>query len=267
MQDICGGPEGYRKAFLEKLAEVRASSEDLTLTVEPYVVTKKGNGTKVEGTRVLPQVQEGLYSVLYHPIGGQPSLEKLCALSDYVSTLQEVEMRLCPDEGAYLINLTGDEARRVLELTDDSAKTLFETSVSCIGASICQVGLRDSQALLAACVKAVREAGIPDGALPQMHVSGCPSSCGTHQIGAIGFRGFTRRVADEPRSAFTLFAGGCDGQGREAMGREVGVLLESDIPAFLVELGRTVAASGMDYASWAEANPQGIEKAAAPYIG
>lgn len=267
MQEVCGGPEGYRKAFLEKLEEVRASGEDLTLAVEPYVVTKKGDGTKAEGARVLPQVQEGLYSVLYHPIGGQPSLEKLCALSDYISTLQEVELRLCPDEGAYIINLTGDEAKQVVALTDDSASTLFETSVSCIGASICQVGLRDSQALLAACVKAVREAGIPDGALPQMHVSGCPSSCGTHQIGAIGFRGFTKRVEDEPRSAFTLFAGGSDMQGSETMGREVGVLLESDIPAFLVELGRTVARSGMDYAAWAVANPQGIEAVAAPYIG
>ena len=79
-------------------------------------------------------------------------------------------MRLSPDETAYLINLTSKEAERIMELTKDSAKTVFETSVSCIGASVCQVGARDSQALLAACVEAVRNAKIPNAALPQIHI-------------------------------------------------------------------------------------------------
>ena len=47
----------------------------------------------------------------------------------------------------------------------------------------------------------------------------------------------------------------------------MGVLLEQDIPAFLVELGRTVAASGMDYAAWSQANPDGTAKLAAAYMG
>ena len=54
-------------------------------------------------------------------------------------------------------------------------------------------------ALLQACVEAVREADIPNGALPQMHISGCPSSCGTHQTGEIGFRGAVKRVGDQPK--------------------------------------------------------------------
>ena len=90
--------------------------------------------------------------------------------------------------------MTGAEAEKILEATKETAQTKFETSVSCIGASICQVGARDSQALLQACVKAVGEAQIPDGALPQIHISGCPSSCGTHQIGVIGFRGGAKTI-------------------------------------------------------------------------
>ena len=105
-------------------------------------------------------------------------LDSIC---DLLADMEDAEMRLAPDETAYIVNLTGDEAKLVLAATGDGAETLFETSVSCIGASICQVGVRDSQALLSACVHAVREAGIPDGALPQSHISGCPSSCGTHQ--------------------------------------------------------------------------------------
>ncbi len=77
-------------------------------------------------------------------------MESLCALADTIRDMDEVEMRLAPDETAYIINLTGTEAEKVLAVTMDTAETLFETSVSCIGASICQVGVRDSQALLAA---------------------------------------------------------------------------------------------------------------------
>ena len=117
-----------------------------------------------------------------------PNVDTFCELSDTIHDMEAVEMRLSPDETAYLINLTSKEAERIMELTKDSAKTVFETSVSCIGASVCQVGARDSQALLAACVEAVRNAKIPNGALPQIHISGCPSSCGTHQTGTIGFR-------------------------------------------------------------------------------
>ena len=74
-------------------------------------------------------------------------------------------------------------------------------------------------------------------------------------------------VDKKPQSGFTLYAGGCEGQGEEQMGRELGVLLEKDIPAFLVDLGRKVAESGKDFYAWYAANPQGIDETAAPYLG
>jgi ferredoxin-nitrite reductase len=193
-------------------------------------------------------------------------MDSLCALSDTIRDMEAVEMRLSPDETAYVINLTGEEAGRVLAVLPDSAETLFETSVSCIGASICQIGLRDSQSLLRACVHAVKEAGIPDGALPQIHISGCPSSCGTHQTGAIGFRGAAASVDGKAQSAFMLYVNGCDRQGEETMGYECGTVLESDVPAFLLELGKTVAASGLTYEAWAKENPEAIRTLAEKYV-
>ena len=50
------------------------------------------------------------------------------------------------------------------------------------------------------------------------------------------------------------------------MGRGIGTMEESLIPQFLVELGQTVAASGMDYLSWAQKNPEGIDKVAEKYL-
>lgn len=266
MVEALGGEQNYIKAFREKLDEVYASGEELTLSVEPQVIAKSGDGTTVSGPRIIEQKQPGLYTVIWHPIGGQPAPETLCALSDLLANMQDAELRLAPDEAAYIVNLTGAEAEKVLAATADSARTLFETSVSCIGGMTCQVGMRDSQGLLTACIAAVREANLPDGALPQMHISGCASSCGTHQTGSIGFRGASKLVDGKPQSAFTLFVGGCDRQGSEAMGRELGAILESEIPAFLVELGKTVAASGKTFAAWRESDPEGIDRIAAPYL-
>ncbi|MGO5094929.1 nitrite/sulfite reductase [Agathobaculum sp. LCP25S3_E8] len=266
MVEALGGEQNYIKAFREKLDEVYASGEELTLSVEPQVIAKSGDGTTVSGPRIIEQKQPGLYTVIWHPIGGQPAPETLCALSDLLANMQDAELRLAPDEAAYIVNLTGAEAEKVLAATADSARTLFETSVSCIGGMTCQVGMRDSQGLLTACIAAVREANLPDGALPQMHISGCASSCGTHQTGSIGFRGASKLVDGKPQSAFTLFVGGCGRQGSEAMGRELGAILESEIPAFLVELGKTVAASGKTFAAWRESDPEGIDRIAAPYL-
>ena len=101
-----------------------------------------------------------------------------------------------------------------------------------------------------ACVEAVKKANIKENALPQIHISGCPSSCGTHQIGALGFRGAVKSVDGKPQPAFILYVNGCDIQGKEVFGHEVGTILASDIPKFIVELGKTVENSGKDFNSW-----------------
>lgn len=266
MQEALGGSEQYKAAYLEKLQEVFDSGEDLRIYAESQPVTKKGDGTTVSGARISEQKQPGLYTVAWHPIGGQPDMDILCTLSDIIQDMEDVEVRLAPDATAYIINLTGSEAEKILAITTDSASSIFESSVSCIGAAICQVGVRDSQALLRACVEAVRKAKIPNGALPQIHISGCPSSCGTHQTGAIGFRGAAKSVDGKSHPAFMLFVGGNEHQGEEAMGRELGTILESKIPEFLVKLGQAVAESGMDYAAWSSGNPDAVDKIAAEYI-
>lgn len=266
MQEALGGPKPYAAAYQEKLKEVFESGEDLRIQADMQVLEKEGDELQISGRRIIEQKQEGLYTVVWHPVGGMPAVDTFCMLNDAVSGMDAVEMRLAPDETAYFVNLTAGEAKKVLEITKDSAASVFETSVSCIGASICQVGVRDSQALLAACVKAVRDAEIPDGALPQIHISGCPSSCGTHQTGILGFRGGMKRVDGKPQSGFVLYVNGCEEQGKEAMGREVGVILEEKIPEFLVKLGQAVAQSGLGFMEWNEKNPEAVDQIAAEYV-
>ncbi len=46
----------------------------------------------------------------------------------------------------------------------------------------------------------------------------------THQTGVIGFRGAVKRVDDQLKNAFVLFANGEERQGEERMGREIGTM-------------------------------------------
>ena len=70
MQESLGGAENYKKAFLEKLDEVYASGEDLKLSPVSQPVSKSGMGS-ISDPRVLEQKQPGLYTVSWHPVGGQ----------------------------------------------------------------------------------------------------------------------------------------------------------------------------------------------------
>lgn len=242
------GVDGYRKAYREKL-DAALASEDLDLAITPVSITKKGDG-ELQHARAIAQKQPGLYAVSYHPIGGNPTPAMLKAIQRTIAPMKDVEIRLTPDEGMYFINCTAKEAETLIDLTADSAATLFETSVACIGNSICQVGARDSQALLRACVDAVRPHQFADGVLPKIHISGCPSSCSAHQIGTLGFRGAVKQSPEGPKPAFAVFENGCELQGQERFGTDLGVMTEEDIPKFFVELGETITAANSTYEKW-----------------
>jgi ferredoxin-nitrite reductase len=230
-------------------------TEQLNLTLPlPSFLDKKGTGSAPQNSRIIPQKQDGLYAVYYHPIGGYLEPEKICELASAISDMEYVEIRLTPQGGLYVINCNADEAAKILDLTVCNAESLFETSTACVGASICQTGLGNSPALLQACAKAVREAKLPDGALPSIRISGCPSSCGGHQIAAIGFRGAMKQTADGPKPAFAIFEGGSDKQFQEILADTGKTITVKDIPVFLVELGKMVADTGKNYHEWIKDN-------------
>ena len=49
------------------------------------------------------------------------------------------------------------------------------------------------------------------------------------------------------------------------MGREVGAILETRIPPFLVKIGKTVAESGLTFDAWMEKNTEKFDQIAAEF--
>lgn len=261
MVEALGGEDNLKATFKQFLSEAKKC--DLKISPEIPTVLKKGDGV-AEGLFVVPQKQEGLYAYLYHPLGGMPDVKVLKNLYETIKDMDEVKVKLCPDESCYVINLTANELDKVKEVLIDNARNVFETSVSCVGSTTCQVGLRDSQGLLLSCIEKARAVGIKDDSLPQIHISGCPSSCGTHQIGKIGFRGHTKVVDKTPKVAFMLYVGGSDYQGKETMGKELGAIIDSDIPNFLVDLAKTVEESNLSFDEWFSVEK--VEEVAKKYL-
>lgn len=252
MQDTLG-MDGFVQAFQEQLHKV-LEEENLDIKVEKWETDKRGIAGQIEDSRVKPQKQEGLYSVFYQPIGGVIKPSKFAELQTLIKDMKDVEIRLTPEEGMYIINCNAEEARKLLAITEDGAKTIFETSVACIGNAICQVGVGDSQKMLRACVEAVRKEHFADGVLPRMHFSGCPSSCSAHQTGSIGFRGAVRQTPEGPKPAFAISVGGCALQGQEEIAESGKAIIAEDIPGFMVELGRMIEQDGSVYQEWIKTN-------------
>ena len=258
------GPEGLKEAFLKNVEAAKAAGGLEIPRLEALADVCGGEET-LEHPRAIRQKQPGMYTVKYHPVGGLLPVEKPARLYAAIKDLCNAECRVGPDETLYIVNLPAAGAEKVLALTEDGAKTEFEYSVACIGATVCQQGVRDSQGLLRAAVSAVREAGIPDGALPRIRISGCPSSCAAHQAGTIGFQGGVRLEDKKPQPAFRLFLGGGDALDEARFGEAGAVILEKDIPALLVELGRAAAAQGQSWAQWSESHREDLNAIVAKY--
>ena len=283
------GVEGYKKAYQEKLLEVKAEFKNSLLIKESSVSAEQESNTEESvvnikeqesqlknvaaypqtesaSERVITQKQAGLYAVAYHPVGGMVPAQKFKEIYEGIKNAAKAEVRVAPDETLYIINLNAQQAEKIHKITADGAKNLFETSVSCIGSTVCQIGLRDSQGLLASIVEAVEPYHFADGVLPRIHISGCPSSCGTHQIGKLGFRGASKSVNGKAEPAFAFYVNGQDTQGEERFGEEWGVMLATDIPKFFVELGTVISDEKVSYEQWYKKNMDTLKNIVEPYL-
>lgn len=244
------GDEEFAKIFQDFLAE--SKKQDLSFTPVDTTITKTGPvDAAPTNPRIHTQKQQGLYYVTYHPLAGTANKDVFTNLLTYLQDVDGAEIRLNADETLYAINLTATEAEKVAEITDnDTAKNTFESSVSCIGAAICQHGVRDSHGLLIKTIESFRAAGLDTSRLPQLHLSGCPSSCAVQQISAIGFRGAAKKVNGKMEPAFTLYVGGNYAATKESLAETVGTLTETEIPQFLKELAITLNTAKEDFSTW-----------------
>jgi ferredoxin-nitrite reductase len=86
--------------------------------------------------------------------------------------------------------------------------------VSCTGIEFCNLAVAETKNRMLALVEELEaQSGWYKDKI-RIHFSGCPSSCGQHQIADIGFRGARTKVGGEMVDAYDAFIGGRLGANR-----------------------------------------------------
>lgn len=241
------GEKEFVKEY-KKYVEAEKANSELKLNIQPKNITKAGIKTEVEHNRLYAQKQEGLYSVYIHPLGGQLRIEDLKTLCDFIKGKEEIDIRLAMTEGIYIRNLNGKEAEKLLEITEEFSENFdVMQSISCIGLPICQMGRCDSQGLLENIASYLKEKGYSKNILPKINISGCPNSCGVHELGDIGFMGMKIKHENQFKDAFRLYVNGKIFIGETVLAIEKGDFLPERIPEFLYELSNKLEKSEMKF--------------------
>ena len=258
------GDDGYVRMLREYTEKNLSDPAFPKFKAEPEKIMKHGDGSVPRSERARPQIQDGLFYVTYHPIYGDPASEKILEIRDAIRDIENAEVRISPNETMYIVNLTGSEADKIAEITSDGSRTVFEASVSCVGATICQIGLRDSPGLLEKLIEMEHDEGFADRILPMIRISGCSNSCAVHQVGTMALCG---APSIDGQDAFSVFVNGSHILGKERLGEKIGNVKVSDLPKMFRVIGRTVTGSGTgSFLEWYRQDPEKLLKVCRPFL-
>lgn len=165
---------------------------------------------------VSPQRDPGLYSVgLAVPVGRLTAAQTVEAarLADHFG---QAEVRLSPGQNLILPYVADHRlgellAEPLLQVLRADPSPSIRGTVSCTGVGLCDLALTDTKVHA---LQVARRLERPDGSGRRpisIHWSGCPASCGNHNLADIGLQGGKARVNGEVAEVYQVFVGGRSG--------------------------------------------------------
>jgi ferredoxin-nitrite reductase len=245
------GEDGFRSEFLNEF-ELSENRGGLDLNESLSAGSKKGTG--YAGGAMIQK--DGKYSVKISPVLGDPSVKELEMFLKILEENPGCDMRMGTDQSAYFINLDKNIAENIVK--KHPIKSAFGSSLSCIGYPLCQTGKRDSRSVLKKLLEMEESAGLPDGALPKIAISGCGSSCTCHQLHIIGLKGTSVKTDEGNVPGFEVHIGGSSVPGEERMGKVVGNVPETSLPELFKTIGLEASEKGFE--SWNKTEPGRLEE-------
>ncbi len=188
---------------------------------------------------VRPQKQAGLYYVGVCFAGGrlrEAQLETLGRLAGRYAASGKDALRLTNKQNIILLNIPEANVD-ALKQDLDAAGLIYEPTnfrkgcVSCTGIEFCNLAVAETKNRMITLVTQLEKQCAHYTDKIRIHFSGCPSSCGQHQIADIGFRGARTKINGVQVDAFDMFLGGRLGQNRR-----FNELIKGKIPAAEVHL-------------------------------
>jgi ferredoxin-nitrite reductase len=185
------------------------------------------------------------------------ALGKLGALAAKYAAPGRDEIRLTNKQNLLLINIPAANLESLKAELDaqgfDYNPTNFRKGcVSCTGIEFCNLAVAETKNRMLELIDQLEaQSGWYKGKI-RIHFSGCPSSCGQHQIADIGFRGARTKVGGEMVDAFDAFIGGRLGHNRRFNELLKGKILAKDVHLFIDKLLHVYDAQKQDGETFAD---------------
>ena len=180
-------------------------------------------------TNSVPQKQDGFFSVFITLGAGDITASQLRVLASTIRELSaEGVARTTPQQNFAVRYVRGSDLREFFDrlstagLANPGALTIA-SAVGCSGTTSCNLAITNSHRLAKEVQRKFLELGLDcDDALADatIKISGCPNSCGQHEIATVGFFGGATRIGNTMSPTYTMLFGGSAGEQGE-LGRAI----------------------------------------------
>jgi len=216
---------------------------------------------------VVAQKQDG-YNLVTLPLPlGDIAADTLERLADVVEAHGEGAARTTQSQNLVIRWVHDNELSALhqelneLELAETLAPVI-RNAVACAGASTCKLGICLSRGLAKATIDELSRDGLDLDKLGELniHISGCPNSCGRHPIGQIGLFGAARRIGGRLVPHYIVQLGGAVEEGKTKLAEGKNAIPARNVPALIAEFLKAFQESTQfpDYDGFMEAHGREI---------
>jgi sulfite reductase (ferredoxin) len=205
-----------------RLAETKLSQSMVKLPVlGDHITPESPKYERWLHTNVVPQKQAGYFTVFVTLEAGDITANQLRTLAGTIRELSvEGVARNTPQQNFAIRYIKGEELHEFYERLvstglGSSGALSITSAVGCSGTTSCNLAITNSHRLAKEVQRKFLELGFDtDWELRDstIKISGCPNSCGQHEIATIGFFGGASRIGDAMAPTYTMLFGGNGGE-------------------------------------------------------
>lgn len=192
---------------------------------------------------VKAQKQTGFYSVEVPFNQGMAKAETFIRLAEFLAALGDDVIRFTMRQNILLRNIPGQLLESLyLELKDLGVEVdlprILNSLVACAGADTCRLGIclaRGASSALKNSLSGISETQLDELSDININLSGCPNSCGQHNLSNLGFYGKASRN-DRLYPAYYVVGGGQTGDNKARLASKYGEISAHDLPQFTAQL-------------------------------
>lgn len=184
------------------------------------------------------QKQPGLHYVSVSCLGGRISSKDMVRVIELAAKFGSGDVRATNKQNILILNVPAENVKKLCDEMDRhglvwNASNFRKGCVSCTGIEFCNLAVAETKNRMMTLSEQLESLARSYDGKVRIHFSGCPSSCGQHQIADIGFRGAQTRINGEKVDAFEMYVGGRTGRFRRFNEMVKGKIPSRDLQVFV----------------------------------